>query len=117
MYSDSVVERATELCFFDDQVTAPPANVNTNPETDSRPSSPPQFASLQAFNLMPRFPLYVIPSSIVPLIYRSPCFAAFSCAFVGFCENCETCCIDCARSGRVASIAYIRLPTMLWYSF
>ena len=88
MYSDSVVERATELCFFDDHDTAPPAIVETNPDTDSRPSSPTQFASLQTFNLIPKFPLYVIPSPIVLLIYRSPCFAA---SFVGFCENCEIC--------------------------
>src|SRR5205814_846059 len=51
MYSDSVVESANEPCFFDDQDTVPRANVKTNPDTDSRPSSPPQFASLQAFNL------------------------------------------------------------------
>src|SRR5262249_29107961 len=78
IYSDSVLERATELCFFDDHDTAPPANVNTNPETDSLPSSVPQFASLQHFKFNPNFPLYEIPSSIVPLRYLKACFAAFS---------------------------------------
>ena len=67
MYFDSVVERVTELCFFDDHVIVPSVNVNTNPDIDSRPSSLSQFASLQAFNLMPRFSLYVISSSIVSL--------------------------------------------------
>ena len=87
MYSNSVMERATEPCFFDDQDTASSVNVETNPDTDSHSSSPPQFASLQTFNLMPRFPLYMIPSSIVSLRYRSLYFAAFSCALVDFCHT------------------------------
>ena len=33
MYSDSVLEITTELCFFDEYETAP-ASVNTNPEPD-----------------------------------------------------------------------------------
>lgn len=56
MYSDSVLERATDCCFFDDHVTPPPAIANTNPETDFRPSSAPQLASLQASNFNPFLP-------------------------------------------------------------
>jgi len=42
VYYDSVEDKATELCFFDEYDTAPPAMVNTKPDTDSGSSSPPQ---------------------------------------------------------------------------
>jgi hypothetical protein len=45
MYSDSVEDKATELCFFDEYNISPPAMVNTKPDIDSGSSSPPQFAS------------------------------------------------------------------------
>ena len=38
MYSASTVERATLFCFCACQVTAPPAIVNTVPETERRSS-------------------------------------------------------------------------------
>jgi len=59
----------------------------------------------------------MILSLIILLRYLSSCFAIFSCVLMSFCENCETCWIDYARSGLIASIAYIKLSIMLWYSF
>ena len=78
MYSDSVLKRATELCFLNDQDTAPPANVKIYSETDSLPSSASQLASLQASNLKPCFPWYVISVSL------RPCLAALRWKMVGF---------------------------------
>jgi hypothetical protein len=34
MYSASVLERATALCFFDPQLRAPPASMKTKPDMD-----------------------------------------------------------------------------------
>jgi hypothetical protein len=36
MYSASVLERATALCFFDPQLMAPPASMKTKPNVDLR---------------------------------------------------------------------------------
>jgi len=48
--------------------------VAINPDTDSLPSSPPQFTSLQNSSFIPKFPLYVSPLPVVPLRYRRACF-------------------------------------------
>ena len=37
MYSDSMLERATEPCFFEEYMIASSAKVKTNPDTDCHP--------------------------------------------------------------------------------
>src|SRR5882672_8729778 len=69
IYSASVLERATESCFFDDQLTALPAIMKTCPMIDRRSFvSEAQSASTYPSGLMSMLPLKV--SRLFPVFRR-----------------------------------------------
>ncbi|KAG1889804.1 uncharacterized protein F5891DRAFT_1198328 [Suillus fuscotomentosus] len=98
----SVLERATESCFFDDQLTAPPAITNAYPVMDLRSfTSEAQSASTYPMGVALSFP-------------RKTRISAVQCSGVGFAECLLSAPTEYARSGCVASIAYIKAPSALW---
>src|SRR4030095_16653025 len=111
--SASVDDNMTIGCFFDCQLTAPPARMNICPEIDFLSSFAPQSASLYASILRPFVPSNLIPKFLVPLRYRRTLLATTSCSFVGAELNCDIWDTANAISGRVQSIGYISDPIML----
>ena len=63
-----MIKRMIEFYFFDNQNITSSINIKINSDIDSHSSSSSQFISLQIFNLILRFSLYIISLLIILLI-------------------------------------------------
>lgn len=118
MYSASVVEMATEVCFFDSQLIGQFPNRKTYPEYDFRSE---RFLpwSASEYPISCSFPSRGKNKEKfrVPFIYLNTRLTAEWWQGWGFAENWERKETECARSGRVPVTRYMREPIICWYRF
>ena len=91
VYSASVVDSATRVCFFEPKTMAPPCARNTYPIMDTRLSVLAKLVSIYPVVIcvgqMLASALYITPHSLVPCRYLKILLAAVQCHRSGFAVN------------------------------
>ena len=119
VYLASVLERATEVCFFEDQLTAAPPSMKMKPDMDLQSfTSLAQLASTNPCSVrLPGVPRWKMRHlSLVALRYWNARSSTCWCSVPGLAECHPRAATMYVRSGCVPNMGYISALMALWYN-